>query len=177
MNTDAKPFWARKYGSEPKYKDFSRLTRHGYIGVGWTYAGDISHVGAIADIEGILKETMPAARQYKENIIRRDAGILNNFINIAQIDDLVACHDQEADRLFIGRIKGRCVHETRLHNHFHLLRRVEWINPLHIVMYEGAKAMLDISSVFWQISNPQVLRSAYEKNASRIMPVETISEQ
>lgn len=170
-----RPFWARKYGTEPRYSGFSRLTLQGYIGIGWPYAGDLTELRDVTQIQSVLKETMPDDRQLTK-IIPRDASILHNFINVAQENDMVACHDQEDGHLFIGRFVGGCIYDTRLHNHFHLLRQVEWMNPLPISLYAGAQQMLTTMGVFWKVSDPQVLLTAYNKFGAHKMRVNRTGE-
>lgn len=166
-------FWARKYGSD--YSGFSRLTLQGYIGIGWPYAGDLTGLREVTQIQDALRETMPAERQQKR-IIPRDAHIIHAFINMAQEGDLVACHDQEDKHLFIGRLVGNCIYDTRQHNHFHLLREVEWINPLPLGLYPGVQQMLDLEGVFWKVSDPQILLTAYNKFGAHKMRVDKTGE-
>lgn len=170
---NTRPFWARKYGSDVKYSGFSNLTKQGYIGIGWPYAGDITQLDTLHEIEAILKQTTPP-EEAKD--AKKDAGVVHRFVNIAQENDLVACNDQEANRLYIGRLIGECIYDTRLHKHFHLLRKVEWIEPLWINLYAGVQQMLDLQGVFWEISNPENLVSIYTRIRTRTKRTEGINE-
>lgn len=172
MDDIARPFWAIKYGDDEKYQGFHQLTLQGYIGVGWSYAGDITKAYTTDTIREKLRVTMPAER-LKD--LAHDTGILNAFINKTQEGDFVACHDQEDGYIYIGRFVGPCVYDTNLHKHFHLLRKVEWIHPVPSGLIPGSVKTLSNRGTFWQVKDFSELIKAYQTYGRFKMRVDSAS--
>ena len=123
MTSTNKTVWVRTYGSDPKFKGQSLLTRLGYIGIGWPEGGDFTGMDTQEKLRRVLEEQ---GKPEREKLHNRDARIIHSFINVAQIGDVAVTRNHEDGRIYVGTIVGSYIYDTTQDRHFHSIRKVEW---------------------------------------------------
>lgn len=133
----------------------SLFLEHNYIALGWDEMG---HLGLLRnDLEAFkvkIRETYPSETDAS---IAQQASQLRRFVYDVRTGDLVVYRPKEAARgvdplIFIGRITGPYLYNLYIHEHYHNLRRVEWLRSIPVsqfssdALYEQA-AWMSISKI------------------------------
>lgn len=107
----------------------SLFLEHNYIALGWD---DMGHLGTLPDDLEVFK-TKVSATYPGESVasVAQQASQLRRFVYDIRIGDIVVYRPKPEQNprslMFIGRVTGPYLYNPYIHEHYHNLRRVEWL--------------------------------------------------
>lgn len=140
--------WVRAYNSKGEFKGHSLLTGLGYIGIGWPEGGSLIGLDNQEKLQAVLEK---CGEPKVGDLLSIHVSALHNFINVAQVGDIVVTRDHDG-RIYVGTIISPYIYDTTKAQHFHRLRQVEWSCSIPSnVVSKSAQSLLNISSTFQQM--------------------------
>lgn len=142
-------FWGIHPGRDGAAEDL--FERESVIALGWDRIGDLSLLKTREDFKREYRQAYPEG---KEGTVPVHAGILYRFVQEVQKGDIVICPIKSAPSVWIGRITGDYHFNLDYHNHFHHIRKVEWLKRIPRTKFsQGALYEIGSAMTLFQVRN------------------------
>lgn len=127
----------------------SLFLEHNYIALGWEAMG---HLGTLPnDQEAFRAKHRATYSRDTEGAVIQESGQLRRFVYEMRLGDIVVYRPRPEQNprllIFIGRVTGPYLYNPYIHEHYHNLRRVEWLRSVPVsqfstdALHEQAAAM------------------------------------
>lgn len=118
----------------------SLFLEHNYIALGWNIVG---HLGVLPNEQDAFRAKVIEMNAANAAGAPQIAGQLRHFVYDVRVGDIVVYRPEPARNMqaliFIGRVTGPYLYNPYIHEHFHHMRRVEWLRSVPVAQFsEGA---------------------------------------
>jgi restriction system protein len=135
MTSSAPTMWSIHAGETGGAQ--SLFLEHNYIALGWPAMG---HLGTLPNDQEAFRAkhraTYPGAT---ERAIIQESGQLRRFVYEVRLGDICIYRPKPEQNprslIFIGRVTGPYLYNPYIHDHYHNLRRVEWLRSCPVSQF------------------------------------------
>ncbi|KAA1194602.1 restriction endonuclease [Pseudohalioglobus sediminis] len=95
----------------------------GFVAIGWSNLGDLSRLSTKENVAALIEKKYPEIKPSKKS---KSIGVINKFLNVVGIGDIVVSYDTSTREYLVGEIVGNYEYSPDTVGDYHQIRRAKW---------------------------------------------------